>query len=148
MLKNLGLAAVISVMAAAPAWADNMCNGEPTPPAIPSAAEIGQMAPAAAQKAKHQAFVDLTTWQKNDLKDYRNCLDADESSVKRDKQNAMTQTKPDQDKIKRLDGQIADDEKANSHSIDTEERLVNDWNALSTAYCARGDVDKSSCPKS
>jgi hypothetical protein len=146
MLKKLALAAVISV-AAAPAWAQSSCGGEPIPPAIPSVAELGQMAPAAALKAKHQAFVDVTTWQKSGLKDYRSCLEADESQIKRDRANAASLSKPDQDKIKRLDGQIADDEKANQRSADTEEHVVNDFHALSTAFCARSDVDKSSCPK-
>ena len=148
MLKKLGLAAVISVVAAAPAWAESSCGGEPIPPAVPSVAELGQMAPAAALKAKHQAFVDVTTWQKSALKDYRNCLDADENQTKRDRANAASQSKPDQDRIKQYDGQIMDDEKANKRSTDTEERVVNDFHALSTAYCARTDVDKTSCPKS
>jgi hypothetical protein len=147
MLKKLGLAAVISVMAAAPAWAQSSCGGEPIPPAIPSVAELGQMAPAVALKAKHQAFVDVTTWQKSALKDYRNCLDADENQTKRDIVNAKSQSKPDDDKIKRLNGQLADDEKANQRSTDTEEHVVNDFHALSTAFCARPDVDKTSCPK-
>ena len=147
MLKKLGLAAVISVVASAPAWAESSCGGEPIPPAIPSVAELGQMPPADALKAKHQAFMDVTTWQKSALKDYRSCLDADESQIKRDRANALSQSKPDQDKIKRLDGDIATDEKANQRSTDTEERVVNDFHALSTAFCARPDVDKSSCPK-
>ena len=146
MLKKLALAAVISV-AAAPAWAQSSCGGEPIPPAIPSVAELGQMPPAAALKAKHQAFVDVTTWQKGGLKDYRSCLEADESQVKRDRANAASISKPDQDKLKRLDGQIADDEKANQRSADTEEHVVNDFKALSTAFCDRTDVDKTSCPK-
>jgi hypothetical protein len=148
MWKKLGLAAVISVVAAAPAWAESSCGGEPIPPAIPSVAELGQMTPAAALKAKHQAFVDVTTWQKSGLKDFRNCLDADESKIKRDRANAASQTKPDQDRLKQYDGEIADDEKASQHSTDTEEHVVNDFHALSTAFCARPDVDKTSCPKS
>ena len=147
MLKKLGLAAVISVVAAAPAWAESSCGGEPIPPDVPSVAALGQMSPADAQKAKHQAFLDVTTWQKNGLKDYRSCLDADENQIKRDLGNAKSQSKPDQDKIKRLGGQIADDEKASQHSTDTEEHVVNDFHALSTAFCARPDVDKTSCPK-
>jgi len=147
MLKKLGLVAVLSVMATAPAWAESSCGGEPIPPDVPSVAALGQMSPADALKAKHQAFVDVTTWQKTALKDYRNCLDADENQIKRDRANAASQSKPDQDKLKRLDGQIADDEKANTSSADTEERVVNDFHALSTAFCARPDVDKSSCPK-
>lgn len=148
MLKKLSLAAAMSFAMAAPAFADSECGDEPIPPAIPSAAEIGQMAPAAALKAKHQSFVDLTTWQKTALKDYRDCLDADENKTKRDRMDAASQSKPDQDRLKRLDGQIAGDEQASSHSVDTEERLVNDWHALSTAFCSRADVDKASCPKS
>lgn len=147
MLKKLGLAAVLSVMATAPAWAELSCGGEPIPPAIPSVAELGQMAPAAALKAKHQAFLDVTTWQKGGLKDYRSCLDADENQVKRDRANAASQSKPDQDRIKQYDGQIAADEKASQRSTDTEEHVVNDFKALSTAFCDRADVDKSSCPK-
>jgi len=149
MLKKLGLAAVISVAAAAPAWAQSSnCGGEPIPPDVPSVAALGQMSPADAQKAKHQAFLDVTSWQKNGLKDYRSCLDADENQAKRDRANAASQSKPDQDRIKRIDAQIADDEKANTRSTDTEEHVVNDFHALSTAFCARPDVDKSSCPKS
>ena len=52
MFKKLGLAVVISVVAAVPALAQSSCGGEPIPPAIPSAAELGQMTPAAALKAK------------------------------------------------------------------------------------------------
>jgi hypothetical protein len=146
MLKTLGLAAAV-VIAAAPAWAQGMCGDEPIPPDVPSAAQIGQMDPAAALKAKHQAFVDVTTWQKSALKDYRDCLDADENQNKRDRQNAATQSKPDQDRVKGFDQKIQADETANTHSTDTEERVVNSFHALSTAFCARADVDKSSCPK-
>lgn len=147
MLKTLGLAAALAMMTA-PAFADSgTCGDEPIPPAIPSAAEIGQKAPADALKAKHQAFEDIKAWQLS-LKDFRNCLDSDENQAKRDKQNALSQSKPDQDRIKSIQGQIDADEKANAHSTDTEERVVNDFHALSTAYCSRADVDKTSCPKS
>jgi predicted phage-related endonuclease len=147
MWKKLGLAVAISVMAAAPAWAESACGGEPIPPEIPSAAELGQKSPADALKTKHQAFADITTWQKSALKDFRSCLDADENSQKRELQTAQSQAKPDDDRIKRIKDQIAGDEKATAHSIDTEEHLVNDFHALSTAYCSRSDVDKASCPK-
>jgi len=148
MLKKLGLAAVLTVMATAPAWAESNCGGDPIPPDVTSVAAMGQMSPADALKAKHQAFIDVTTWQKTALKDYRNCLDADENQAKRDRANVASQSKPDQDHLKRIDNQIADDEKANTRSNDTEERVVNDFHALSTAFCARPDVDKSTCPKS
>jgi hypothetical protein len=148
MLKQLGLAAAISMMAAAPAFADpGACGDEPIPPAIPSVADIGQRPPVDAQRTKHQAFEDIKSWQAA-LKDYRSCLDSDESSTKRGVQDAQTQTKPDKDKIKRLQDEIAGDVKAYDHSTDTEEKIVNDFHALSVAYCSRSDADKSSCPKS
>jgi len=148
MLKHWGLAAAISIMAAAPAWAQSTpCGDEPIPPAVPSAAEMGLKNPGDALKAKHQAFLDIKAWQAA-LKDYRDCLDADEGKNKREKHDAMTQSKPDQDKIKRLQGQIDANEHAYAVTKDTEERVVNDFHALTVAFCSRTDVDKTSCPKS
>jgi hypothetical protein len=147
MLKQLGLAAMLSMMAA-PAFADpGACGDEPIPPAIPSAADIGQRPPVDAQRAKHQAFGDIRTWQAS-LKDYRSCLDSDQSSAKRQLQDAQSQTKPDTDKIKKLQAELLADAKAYDHSTDTEEKTVNDFHALSVAYCSRSDTDKASCPKS
>jgi hypothetical protein len=146
MLKNLGLAAVMSVMVAAPAWAEGQCGDEPIPPAIPSAADIGMKSPADAAKMRHQAFLDVKAWQQS-ANDYRACLDADATQAKRDLVSAQSQSKPDQDKIKRLQAQIAADDAA-SNKRDTEESLVNQFDALRTAYCARADVDRSACPKS
>ncbi len=136
------------MMAVAPAWADpGTCGDEPIAPAIPSVADIGQRPPVDAQKAKHQAFEDIKAWQIA-LKDYRNCLDSDQNGLKRQLQDAQTQSKPDQDKIKRLQEEIAADNKAYDRTTNTEEKIVNDFHALSTAYCARSDTDKTSCPKS
>jgi len=146
MLKKLGLAVAVSMMAAAPAWAENSCGSEPIAPAIPSVAEIGPKSAADAQKAKHQAFEDIRAWQ-GALKDYRSCLESDQNETKRQVQDAQTQSKPDKDKIKKLQDQIQADVKDYDHSTDSEERVVNDFHALSTAYCSRADTDKSSCPK-
>ena len=148
MLKRLGLVSAISLMIATPALADSgACGSEPIAPAIPSAAEMGQKSPADAQKMKHQAFLDIRQWQ-GALKDYRGCLDGDVASIKRDRANAASQTKPDQDRINGFDAKIKADQQANDRSADDEERVVNDFNNLSTAFCARADTDKSSCPKS
>jgi hypothetical protein len=147
MLKYWGLAAVISVMATAPAWAQsNSCGDEPIAPAIPSAAEIGQKNPADALNMKHQAFLDIKSWQAS-LKDYRSCLDAAVDTDKRQLQDAQTASKPDTDKIKKLKDAIESDNKAYDRSTDTEERVANDFHALSTAFCSRADTDKTSCPK-
>ena len=32
-------------------------------------------------------------------------------------------------------------------SVNMEETVVNEFHAIQAAYCARSDVDKSSCPK-
>lgn len=148
MLSKIGLAAVISIMATMPAWAQmDACGDEPIPPALPTAAEIGQKAPLDAQKAKHGAFEDIRAWQ-GSLKGYRDCLDSSKAAATRALQDAQSAAKPDQDKIKKLQAQIDAANHAYDHTTDTEERLVNDFNALSTAYCTRSDVDKTTCPKS
>lgn len=148
MLRTLGLAAALSAMAATSAWAQSdVCGDAPIPPAIPSNAEVGQMTPAAAIKAKHQAFLDVTTWQKTGLKDYRDCLDSSENAVKRKLADAQATAKPDDIKVKALKGEIDGDDAAYKRSVDTEERLVNDFHALTVAVCSRPDVDKTTCPK-
>jgi predicted outer membrane protein len=146
MLKKFGLVAALSIMAAAPALAQNSCGDEPFPPALATAAEVGQKTPADAAKAKHQAFLDIKAWQ-GQLKDYRDCLDSTQSTVQRQLKDAQTATKPDQDKIKGLQAQIDAAKQAYARSTDSEERVVNDFHALSTAFCSRTDVDKTTCPK-
>lgn len=146
MLKFWGLAMTISVLAAGPAWAENSCGAPPIPPAIPTAAEIGQKPPVEAQKIKHQAFQDIQGW-KEGLKDYLACMNSDLNSTKHDLAEAKGASKPDQDKIKRLQASLDANTQAYNSSVDNDERTVNNWNALSTAYCARTDTDKTSCPK-
>ncbi|MGB8363177.1 MAG: hypothetical protein ACLQUZ_11125 [Rhizomicrobium sp.] len=148
MLKKLGLAAAISIMATMPAWAQSdSCGDEPIAPAIPTAAEIGLKPPADALKAKHGAFLDIRAYQ-GSLKGYRDCLDSAKDTTTRKLQDAQTASKPDQDKIKSLQAQIDAINHAYDHSVDSEERVANDFHALSTAYCSRSDVDKATCPKS
>lgn len=148
MSKHLGLAAALLFMAAAPAWAQvSSCGDEPIPPAIPSAADIGQKSPADALAAKHQAFEDIKVWQTS-LKNYRDCLNSAVDTATRARQDVLASGKSEPDKMGKLQGQIDDANHAYDHSTDTEERVVNDFNALSTAYCARSDVDKATCPKS
>jgi hypothetical protein len=147
MWKSMGLAAAMAVFAAMPARAQSdSCGDEPIPPAIPTAAEIGQDSPDSAQKAKHNAFHDIRAWQAQ-LKGYRDCLDAATATAKREKQDAMSSSKPDKTKIAEIQARLDAADKAYQHTTDTEEHLVNDFHALSTAYCSRADVDKTSCPK-
>jgi hypothetical protein len=147
MLGKIGLALAISVLATMPAWAQSdLCGDEPIAPAIPTAAEIGQKTALEAQKAKHAAFMDIKAYQ-GSLKGYRDCLDSAKAKTARDMQDAQSASKPDKDKIAKLKGQIDATQHAYDQSVDSEERIVNDFHALSTAYCARSDVDRASCPK-
>jgi hypothetical protein len=146
MLRKLVLAAAIWMMATRPAWAQSECGDEPIGPAIPTAAEIGQDTPVVAQKAKHTAFEDIKAWQ-GSLKSYRDCLTSTIDTKTREKSSAQQATKPDKDKIAGIQAQIDAANHAYDHSTDSEEQIVNDFHALSTAYCSRSDVDKSSCPK-
>lgn len=147
MLKKMALVAAFSLMATAPAWAQlDSCGDEPIPPALPSASDIMQKLPLDAQKAKHQAFEDVRSWQ-GALKGYRDCLTSAIDTATRQKQEAMGAQKPDQDKIKNLQSEIDAANHDYDKSTDTEEGVVNDFHALSTAYCSRTDVDKATCPK-
>lgn len=127
-----------------PALAAETCGSMPIAPALPSGGDITKQAPAAAAAAKHDAFEDVKNWQR-DLKTYRDCL----TSLQNQDKQQMTGKDPDKDKDK-IKG-LKDDIDAQSHAydrtVDAEERMVNTWNALSTAYCGRSDVDKSTCPK-
>jgi len=144
MLNRIGLAAVILAVCTAPALADNKCGSMPIPPALPSGGDIAKMAPAAAETAKHQAFLDVKNWQTN-LNDFRDCLN---SLIDTDKQR-MGQLDPTKDSSKITDLQMEIDGATGAHdsSVDAEEKVVNDFHAVQAAYCMRSDVDQSTCPK-
>lgn len=145
MLNKVGLAAVILAVSAAPALADvGSCGSAPIPPAVPSAGDIGKMTPDAAEKAKHQAFLDVTGWQKS-LNDYRDCLN---SQIDTDNQKMQQlDSSKDAAKISALQAESAQATAAHDATVDTEEKVVNEFHAVQAAYCMRSDVDKSSCPK-
>jgi hypothetical protein len=128
---------------ATPALAQS-CGSAPIAPALASAAEIKQKSPADAEATKHDAFVEIKNWQA-DLKTYRDCVT--NVSNENNKQAAGLDPKKDADKIKQLQSQA----KAATHqydaTVDMEERVVNEFHAVQAAFCARSDVDRSSCPK-
>jgi hypothetical protein len=128
---------------ATPALAQS-CAGEPIAPAFASAADIQHVSPAAAAAAKHDAFVEIKNWQR-DLKTYRDCLTGLSKLDKR--QLAGLDPDKDADKIAGLQAGAKAASHAFDASVDMEERVVNEFHAVQAAYCARGDVDKSSCPK-
>ncbi len=145
--RKYGLALAILMASAGAAWAqDATCSDAPVAPAIPTAAEIAKDSPQAAAIAKHQAFVDIKNWQAS-LKSFRDCLDASISTNTRLVSEAQQNSKPDKDKIAKLKQQITDANHAHDMSVDDEERTVNEFNAVRTAYCLRNDVDRTSCPR-
>jgi hypothetical protein len=147
MLRKFILAVAVIVASAGPALAEGESCGElPIAPVLPTVAEIQQKAPAVALAAKHSAFEDVKHWQQ-DVKGYRDCLDALTNSEKRDLQNAQTATKPDKDKIKGIQDQMTQTAHNYDISVDAEERLVNEFHGVQVAFCGRTDVDRSSCPK-
>lgn len=146
MLKAFGFGLLFMAASVSGAAAENMCSAEPIAPLIPTAAEMKQKAPAAAEAAKHQAFVDIRRWQ-GELKSFRDCLTATVQADNRQIGENSRSSKPDPDKIKSLQKEIEAVNHAYDASTDEEERTVNDFNAASVAYCTRNDVDKASCPK-
>jgi hypothetical protein len=146
MLKAFCVGVLLLVASASGAAADNMCGDEPIAPAIPGAADIAKKSPVDAAAAKHTAFQDIRRWQ-TELKTYRDCLDATSNTDKREVGEAQRSSKPDKDKIADLQKEIAGDSHAYDATTDDEEKVVNDFNALSVAYCSRADVDRTSCPK-
>ena len=143
MRVRLGVLVVASVAMPAPALAQS-CAGEPIAPAFASAADIQHASPVAAAAAKHDAFIEIKNWQR-DLKTYRDCLTGVTNMDKR--QVVGLDPNKDADKIAQLQAQA----KAATHefdaTVDMEEKVVNEFHAIQAAYCARNDVDKSSCPK-
>ncbi len=148
MSRKFGFALAILLVSAAPALADvGTCGEAPVPPALPSASEIAQKSPSDAAAAKHQAFLDVKSWQKS-LNNYRDCLNATTTADKR----GIAEAKASGDKkaADNIAAFEADAESANDRynkSVDTEKSVVADYVAVSKAYCSRSDVDQSTCPK-
>jgi hypothetical protein len=130
-------------VAATSAFAQS-CGSEPIAPAIPSVADIKQKSPADATASKHDAFVEIKNWQ-SDLKTYRDCLTNISNGDKR--QISQLDPKKDEDKVKHLKDEATDATHQFDKSVDMEERVANEFHAIQTAYCARADVDRASCPK-
>jgi hypothetical protein len=146
MLKALGVGLIVFVASASGAAAQEMCGADPIAPAIPSAVDIKQKAARDAEAAKHGAFVDIRRWQ-SELKSFRDCINATVTADNRKIGEIQRSDKPDKDKIKSLQQEIVSANHAYDLSTDEEERIVNEFNGVSVAYCTRNDVDKSSCPK-
>lgn len=128
------------------AAAQEMCGDAPIAPVLPSAADMRARAPAEAATARHNAFADVRRWQ-GSLKSYRDCLNATITMDKRDAQENARSDKPDKDKLAKWNEEIEAINHAYDASVDQEERIVNEFHAAQVAYCARKDVDVSTCPK-
>lgn len=143
MARRILLALLMLGTVAPPALAE-VCGSPPIAPALASAGDIKQKSAREAADAKHDAFVEIRNWQ-TDLKTYRACLVNIVNQNKRDL--ASLDPAKDADKIKGVQNNAKAANFAYDKTVDMEERVVNEFHALQAAYCARTDVDKSSCPK-
>jgi hypothetical protein len=143
MAVRIIVAALVLCAVSGPALAQS-CGSTPIAPALPSVAEIAKKPPADSAAAKHDAFAEIKNWQA-DLKTYRACVT---NVINQDKQQLATL---DKDKKPELFAHLRDEASAADRgfndSVNMEERVVNEFHAIQAAYCARTDVDKSSCPK-
>jgi len=138
---------VLLLAATGAAAAQEMCGDPPIAPVIPSAEEIRAKTPTDAAAARHNAFADVRRWQ-GSLKSYRDCLNATIATDKRNASQMARTSKPDKDKIAKVNDEIVASNHAFDVSVDQEERVVNEFHAAQVAYCSRKDVDVSTCPKS
>lgn len=143
MFMRLVLAAMALGVTVTGATADS-CGSAPIAPAFATSADISTKAPAQAEGAKHDAFVEIRNWQ-NALKDFRACL----VNVTNDSKRQISGLDPSKDKDKIVGLQQTGNRASHAYdaTVDMEERVVNEFHAIQAAYCARKDVDKSSCPK-
>lgn len=144
MMFRFAAALAVLAVSAMPAMAQSSCGSAPIAPAIPSASDIGKLAPDVASTTKHDAYTDVKKWQ-GDLKSYRDGLSAKTDQAKADMAEQTRNGKA--DKAAALKDQIDGYNKCFDSTVDTEQRVVGEYVAMSNAYCARSDVDRSTCPK-
>jgi hypothetical protein len=127
--------------------AQEMCGDLPIGPVIPSATDIAKKSAADAAAAQRGVFLDVKRWQ-GALKSYRDCLNATDNTDRRELGEAQRGgDKTDTKRSDKLTAEITDLRQAWNASADEEERVVNEFHAMQTAYCGRMDVDRASCPK-
>jgi hypothetical protein len=127
--------------------AQEMCGDLPIGPVIPSAPDIAKKSAADAAVAQRGVFLDVKRWQ-GALKSYRDCLNATDNTDRRELGEAQRGgDKTDTKRSDKLTAEITDLRQAWNASADEEERVVNEFHAMQTAYCGRKDVDRASCPK-
>ncbi|HEX3664391.1 MAG TPA: hypothetical protein VHU23_04070 [Rhizomicrobium sp.] len=127
--------------------AQEMCGDLPIGPVIPSAPDIAKKSAADAAAAQRGVFLDVKRWQ-GALKSYRDCLNATDNTDRRELGEAQRGgDKTDTKRSDKLTAEITDLRQAWNASADEEERVVNEFHAMQTAYCGRKDVDRASCPK-
>ena len=143
MLIRLGLIP-FALLGAGGAASAQSCASPPIAPALAAPADMRAKSAAEAAAAKHDAFVEIRNWQA-DLKTYRACLTNVGNEARR--QVSTLDPAKDADKIAGLQQQGMAATHQYDLTVDMEERVVNEFHAVQAAYCARSDVDKSSCPK-
>lgn len=128
------------------AAAQEMCSDLPIAPDILAPKEMSARPPMDANTAMRGAFSELKHWQ-GDLKSYRDCLTATINTDTRMISEQQHSDKPDPDKIAKMQAELKNVNDKWNASVDDEERVVNQFHAAQTAYCARSDVNRAVCPK-
>ena len=143
MLKGYCLAAAILAASAIPVFAGNDCGLAPIGPAIPAASDLGGKTVEAGRAEVLDAYHQVKAYQ-TALQPFRACLASLDAADKAEL--ASLDPKKDKDKIADISQRISVRLKLNNQSVDAEQQVANDFNALHTAQCVN-DTDPKICPK-
>jgi len=142
MSKSLCFAAAILAASVVPALADD-CGPAPVGPAIPAASDLTGKTVEVARAEVVDAYHQVKAYQAA-LQPYRGCLASLDAADKAEL--AGLDPKKDKDKIAAITQRIADRLKLNDQSVDAEQQVATDFNALHAAQCIN-DTDPKICPK-
>ena len=143
MLKSYCFAAAILAAAATPAFALDDCGSPPIGPAIPAASDLSGKTVEVGRAEVLDAYHQVKVYQ-GALKPFRACLNTQDAADAA----ALTEAKVkgEKDKIPPIQDRITARLKLNNQTVDTEQQVANDFNALHTAQCL-SDTDPKICPK-
>jgi len=135
MLKRVCMAAAVLALAAAPAFAADVCGPSPVAPLVPGVNDIKGKAPEDAHKVASDTFKQVKIYQ-NALQPFYSCVEQQVNAQKA----AMDEAKQKNDsaKLASLQQDAADLDKKYQGALATEKQVVADYMALHNAYCAMG----------
>jgi len=135
MLKRVCMAAAVLALAAAPAFADDICGPSPVAPLVPGVNDIKGRTPDDAHKIASDTFKQVRIYQ-NALQPFYNCIEQQVNEQKAAMDEAKQ--KNDQAKMASLQQAAADLDKKYQGTLATEKQVVADYMTLHNAYCAMG----------